>query len=150
MRDQHRQDRQQKIAQLYTALSELRTRLNQGKLTTVKSVLRSVNARLNKSGVSKFILFDVSQTPDGLVHLHWWINEQTLSQAERFDGRYLLVTNDSSLSHKEMFRLYRQKDGVETCFHICKSDLSVSPLFLHKDKRISSMIFINMVALLAY
>jgi hypothetical protein len=49
-----------------------------------------------------------------------------------------------------MFRLYRQKDGVETAFHICKSDLKVSPLFLHQDKRIAAMIFINMLALLAY
>ena len=65
-------------------------------------------------------------------------------------GRYLLVTNDYSLSNKEMFRLYRQKDGVEKCFRISKSDLKVSPLFLHKDKRIASMLFINMVALLAY
>ena len=49
-----------------------------------------------------------------------------------------------------MFRLYREKDGVEKCFRISKDDLHVSPLFLHKDKRIASMLFINMVALLAY
>lgn len=49
-----------------------------------------------------------------------------------------------------MFRLYKAKDGVEKCFRISKSDLKVSPFFLHKDKRIASMLFINMVALLAY
>ena len=70
--------------------------------------------------------------------------------AERYDGRYLLVTNDWTLSHQEMFRLYRQKDGVEKCFRISKDDLHVSPLFLHKDKRIAAMLFMNMVALLAY
>ena len=80
----------------------------------------------------------------------WAVWVAALAEAERKDGRYLLVTNDCSLSHQEMFRLYRQKDGVETCFHVCKSDLKVSPLFLHKDKRISSMIFLNMIALLAY
>jgi hypothetical protein len=66
------------------------------------------------------------------------------------DGRYLLVSNDWSLSHYEMFRLYRAKDGVETCFHIGKDDLALSPLYLHLDQRIASMIFVNMVALLAY
>ncbi len=49
-----------------------------------------------------------------------------------------------------MHRIYRAKDGVETCFHICKDDLAISPLYLHQDKRIASMIFVNMVALLAY
>ena len=49
-----------------------------------------------------------------------------------------------------MFALYRQKDGVEKRFHICKSDLKVSPVYLHQDKRIASMLLLNMIALLAY
>jgi len=49
-----------------------------------------------------------------------------------------------------MFALYRQKDGVEKRFRISKSDLKVSPIYLHKDKRIASMLLLNMIALLAY
>jgi hypothetical protein len=68
----------------------------------------------------------------------------------RKDGRYLLVTNDWSLSPQRMFDLYRQKDGVEKRFRISKSDLKVSPIYLHKDERIEGMLLINMVALLTY
>ncbi len=39
---------------------------------------------------------------------------------------------------------------MEKRFTICKSDLKVSPVYLHQDKRIASMLFLNMVALLAY
>lgn len=49
-----------------------------------------------------------------------------------------------------MFQLYRQKDGGEKRFHVCKSDLKVSPVYLHQDKRIASMLLLNMLALLAY
>ena len=150
LRDQLRQARQRKLDALDGELSELRSRIGQARLTTGKALQRSVNARLKQSKVADFVITDVQQATDGQVTLHWFRNEQTLAEAERKDGRYLLVTNDFSLSHHEMFRLYRQKDGVETCFHVCKSDLQVSPLFLHKDKRISSMIFLNMIALLAY
>lgn len=150
LRDQLRQARQHKLDALDAALCELRSRIGQARLTTIKAVQRSVNARLKQSKVADFVLTDVQQATDGQVTLHWVLNQQALAEAERKDGRYLLVTNDFSLSHHEMFRLYRQKDGVETCFHVCKSDLKVSPLFLHKDKRISSMIFLNMLALLAY
>ena len=66
------------------------------------------------------------------------------------DGRYLLVSNDWSLSHYEMFRLYRAKDGVETCFHIGKDDLALSPLYLHLDQRIASMIFVNIVGFMHF
>jgi hypothetical protein len=92
----------------------------------------------------------VSLTEAGQVQLSWQIDSYNLWQAEQRDGRYLLVTNDWSLSHREMFRLYRAKDGVEKRFHVCKADLKVSPVYLHQDQRIASMMLVNMLALLAY
>jgi hypothetical protein len=49
-----------------------------------------------------------------------------------------------------MLTLYRQKDGLEKRFTVAKSDLKVSPLYLHKDERIEAMLLLNMLALLAY
>lgn len=150
LRDQLRQARQAKLDALEAELVALRSAIGQTRLTTLKAVQRSLNARLKHSQVAQFVLTDLQQSADGQLTLSWFLNTQTLADAQRTDGRYLLVTNDQSLSHHQMFRLYRQKDGVETCFHICKSDLKVSPLFLHKDTRIAAMIFINMLALLVY
>jgi transposase len=56
----------------------------------------------------------------------------TLLLAMQQDGRYLLVTNDWPLSPRRTFDLYRQKDGVEKRFTVSKSDLKVSPIYLHK------------------
>ena len=106
--------------------------------------------RLRASPVARFLETTVYETETGQVNLLWQRKAEELAQVERSDGRYLLVTNDWSLSHAEMFRLYRQKDGVETCFHIGKADLQISPLYLHQDERISAMLFLNMVALLVY
>lgn len=92
----------------------------------------------------------VYETTTGQVNLYWHVNAEALYQAKQKDGRYLLATNDWSLSHHEMFALYRQKDGVEKRFYISKSDLKVSPVYLHKDTRIASMLLLNMIALLAY
>ena len=150
LRDQWRQSRQAQLDTLFANLEELRSRIGQPRLRTVKMVQRSVNARLKASKVAQFVNATVYMTAEGAVNLVWQIDREALAAAERQDGRYLLVTNDLTLSHREMFRLYREKDGVEKCFRISKSDLKVSPLFLHKDKRIASMLFINMVALLAY
>lgn len=160
IRDQLRHARQQKLEALMTELAQLRAHIGQPRCNSLKAVRRRVNARLKASGVAQFMLVDLREKAfpeqEALpktaprVSLHWQLNQQALARAQRRDGRYLLVTNDNSLSPADMFRLYRQKDGVETCFHILKSDLKISPLFLHKDARISAMLFINMVALLAY
>ena len=86
----------------------------------------------------------------GQVHLRWGLDRYALWKADQRDGRYLLVTNDWSLSPEQMLALYRQKDGVEKRFTVSKSDLKVSPVYLHKDERIEAMLLINMLALLAY
>ena len=82
--------------------------------------------------------------------LKWRVDETLLKNAERRDGRYLLVTNDNSLSPDQMLELYRSKDGGEKNFHIAKNDLNFSPIYLHKDSRIEGMLLINMIALLFY
>ena len=150
MRDQLRQSRQTQLDALAQQLAQLKARIGQPYCRTVKAVQRSANARCRTAKAGRFMSVRVCETADGQVDLQWQIDTHALRQAEERDGRYLLVTNDWSLSHQEMFVLYRQKDGVEKRFHICKSDLKVSPVYLHQDKRIASMLLLNMIALLAY
>jgi transposase len=150
MRDQLRQSRQTQLDVLAQQLAQLKARIGRPYYRTVKGVRRSANTRCRASKVGRFMSVHVCETVAGQVDLQWQIDTHALRQAEERDGRYLLVTNDWSLSHQEMLALYRQKDGVEKRFHICKSDLKVSPVYLHQDKRIASMLLLNMIALLAY
>jgi len=150
MRDQLRQSRQTQLDALAQELAQLKAKIGQPYYRTVKALQRSANARCRTAKAGCFMLATAYQTETGQVDLRWQIDTQLLWQAEERDGRYLLVTNDWSLTHQEMFRLYRDKDGVEKRFRICKSDLKVSPVYLHQDQRIASMLLLNMLALLAY
>jgi hypothetical protein len=135
---------------LDSELALLKVKIGQPYYRTVNCVRRSANARCKESKAGRFMSVNVCETADGQVELQWQIDTDTLWKAEEKDGRYLLVTNDWSLSQQEMFALYREKDGVEKRFYIHKSDLKVSPIYLHKDERIASMLLLNMIALLAY
>jgi len=150
LRDQLRQSRQAKLDALENELIRLQAKLGQPRYRTVKSVRRSAHARCRKSKVESFMSVRVDQSADGQVRLRWQVDTYALWQAEEKDGRYLLVTNDWSLSHRDIFARYRAKDGVEKRFQVSKSDLKVSPVYLHKDPRIASMLLLNMIALLAY
>lgn len=150
IRAQLRQTRQAQLDELCQELAQLQAKLGQPYYRTLKAVQRKANARCRESKVGHLLAVSVYQTAAGSVNLHWQIDSQALAQAEKKDGRYLLVTNDWSLTHEEMFAHYRQKDGVEKRFHVCKSDLKVSPVYLHQDQRIASMLLLNMLALLAY
>jgi hypothetical protein len=109
MRDQLRQSRQTQLDALAQQLVQLKARIGQPYYRTVKGVRRSANTRCRASKVGRFMSVRVCETADGQVDLQWQLDTHVLLQAEERDGRYLLVTNDWSLSHQEMFALYRQK-----------------------------------------
>jgi transposase len=150
LRDEWRQNRQQQLQALQEELARVRSDIGQPRLRSIKAVQRRVNSKLRTSNVGKFIQVNVYKSPAGGVTLHWQLDTEALALKERLDGRYLLVTNDNSLSHQQMFQLYRDKDGGEKRFLISKQDLKVSPIYLHQDQRIAAMLLLNMLALLAY
>jgi transposase len=150
IRDQLRHSRDQQLAALSQELAQVKAQIGQPRLRTVRAVQRRATTRLRASKVGHLMSVNAYQTQTGQVDLRWQVDTYALWQAQQRDGRYLLVTNDWSLSHQQMFQLYRAKDGVEKRFHVCKSDLQVSPLYLHQDQRLASMLWLNMLALLVY
>jgi transposase len=150
MRSALRQGRATKLRALRQELEEVQAKIGKPHHRTVEAVQKRANTRIKKSPVGKFMRAQAAVDEQGQIRLRWWVDRYTLLLAMRKDGRYLLVTNDWHLSLQRMFDLYRAKDGVEKRFRVSKSDLKVSPIYLHKDKRIEGMLLINMLALLAY
>jgi transposase len=150
MRNSWRKTRAAQLRALRQALSEVQAKIGRPRYRTVESVQKRANTQLKKSPVGKLMRAEAYADEEGQVRLRWWVDRYALWQAMQRDGRYLLVTNDWSLSPQRMLALYRQKDGVEKRFTISKSDLMVSPIYLHKDKRIEAMLLLNMLALLVY
>jgi transposase len=150
MRSALRKGRATKLRALRQELQEVQNKIGQPYYRTVEAVQKRADTRIKKSPVGKFMRAEAYTDEQDQIRLRWWIDRHALLLAMQKDGRYLLVTNDWSLSPQRMFDLYRQKDGVEKGFRISKSDLKVSPIYLHKDERIEGMLLINMLALLTY
>jgi len=145
-----RQSRATHLRALRQDLTELRAKIGQPRYRSLKSLQRSVNARLNASPVGHLLRVQVDVNEHNQPDLRWQIDTYQLWQAMQPDGRYLLVTNDLSLSPRQMLTLYRSKDGVEKRFRVTKSDLQLSPMYVHLDSRLEGLLLVNMIALLAY
>ena len=150
MRHALRQDRAKHLRALRQELAAVQAKIGRPWYRSVATVQQRADTVIRQSSVGRFMRAQAETDASGQVRLRWWIDCYTLWQAMQKDGRYLLATNDWSLSPQRMFDLYRQKDGVEKRFTVAKSDLKVSPLYLHKDERIEGMLLINMLALLTY
>ena len=103
---------------------------------------------LNKPG-GKFLQVELSGE-DGHLSLSWRVDVETLKEAMVLDGKFLLITNDPSLSGTEMVARYGDKDKVEKRFRTVKGPIQLRPIFLHRDDRIEALVFVNMLALLVY
>jgi transposase len=150
MRTALRRTRATQLRTLHQALIQVQAKIGRPHSRSVKSVQRHADTQLKKSPVGKLMRAEAYLDQDQQLCLRWWVDRYALWRAMQSDGRYLLVTNDWSLSPQRMLALYRQKDGLEKRFTVAKSDLKVSPIYLHKDDRIEAMLLINMLALLAY
>ncbi len=150
MRSAVRHTRATQLKALRHSLRQIEAKIGQPRLKTVKAVQRQADVTLRASPVSKLMHAEAHQDGPGPVRLRWWIDREALHKVMRRDGRYLLVTNDWTLSPVQMLALYHRKDDVEKCARVAKSQLRVSPIYVHKDERIEAMVLINMLGLLAY
>jgi hypothetical protein len=151
MRFARYRSRAQQFRALWQAFREIQTRADAGQVhyRTPAQVLARAETQCRRSPVGEWVTAEAHQAGKRIV-LNWHVKVNQLRDQMHQDGRYLIVTNDPRLSPQRMFELYRAKDGVEKDFRLCKSQLQVSPLYVHKDPRIQSMLLLNMLALLAY
>jgi transposase len=95
-------------------------------------------------------LVDIQLTgDDGQLALSFVVNEEQMKLAKEQDGRYLLATN-RPLSEEEMLTHFKWQDRIEKHVRAFKGPIRVRPIFLHKQERIESLVFICMLALLVF
>jgi transposase len=79
--------------------------------------------------------------------LKWWVDKKTVRQAEKLDGKYVLITT-LDLSALEILELYRARDKVERAFRITKEVIKIRPIWNHKESHIKAHLFICYLAYL--
>lgn len=150
MRSALRKSRAAQLRALQDELRAVQAKIGQPHYRSVKSVQQRAATRCKNSPVGHLLHPQAYLDDQGQVALRWEIDRAALAAALAQDGRYLLVTNDWTLSARDILDLYRQKDDVEKCFALAKGVLQVVPVRLHSDTRIEGMMLIHMLALLVY
>jgi transposase len=87
---------------------------------------------------------------DGRLDLTWSVDQTALAEAAKADGRYILIADVEDLSPDDIFALFKRQNIIEQRFRNFKTDLSVHPLWLHKEERIRALLLIVILALLVY
>jgi transposase len=77
-------------------------------------------------------------------------DEQAICDAERFDGKLVLLTNVSDFSAEQIVSRYKSLADIERGFRVLKSDLEIAPVFHRLPNRIRAHALICFLALVLY
>ena len=76
------------------------------------------------------------------------INRTAVEEAQRYDGKWVVTSNDDTLSAEDLALGYKQLMRVEQCWRSLKSGLRVRPVFHSRPWRIHAHVGIAVLALL--
>ena len=160
--------RQKKIEKAIAKLEELSPKLNAYHLKTRQEIKAAVDniCKDVKGFIEVKILTDRKQvkvkaspgrpSPTKSIYkykwefrygIQWQQNEQAIDKASKTDGLFPLITN-TVLEASEVLKKYKSQPFLEKRMYTQKSVLEVAPVFLKKEHRIESMLFLYFVALM--
>jgi len=126
-----RKHREQVIQELKAELASLKQEGNHSKRTC---------QLIAKQRYSRYL----RQTKTGKLR----INQAAIREAEKLDGRFVVHSNDDTLSAEDMALGYKQLMRVEQAWRTLKSSLRVRPVHHWTEHRIRAHIFISVLSLL--
>ena len=76
------------------------------------------------------------------------LDEEAVAYDRKSDGMYPLLTNDRSLTPKQVLEAHKRQPGIEKRFSQVKSVLEIAPVLLKDEGRIEALFFLFFAALL--
>ena len=78
------------------------------------------------------------------------VNETAIAEAERYDGKLVLLTNVTDFKAAHIVERYKSLADIERGFRVLKSDLEIAPVFHRLPDRIRAHALICFLALVLY
>jgi transposase len=134
---------EQGLASLERRLLKARTKIDRGPVERQIGRLLGRNSR----AAGRFVveLVDDPSLPSAL-RLKWSLRADLDEWARYSDGCYILRTNIADWTAEDLWKTYVQLTDAEAAFRICKSDLSIRPIWHQKAERVKAHIFVCFLA----
>ncbi len=89
----------------------------------------------------------VKETGEIAEGLNLSLNVDKITEEEKYDGYYSIVTSEKHLSDQEILALYRGLWEIEDSFKVIKSEFKARPVYLRAETHINAHFLIGFVSL---
>jgi transposase len=121
-------------------------REGRGRKPEAKSTRRKIEKLLEERRCEKLVEWKFTGGRGGR-RLKWRVDEKAVKEAEKLDGKYVLVTTLDK-SPKGILELYRSRDGVERAFRMLKGPIKIRPIWSRNGVHIEAHVFLCYLAML--
>jgi transposase len=80
--------------------------------------------------------------------LEWMVDDAAIAYDRKSDGVYPLLTNDKTLTPRQVLEAHKGQPTIEKRFEQCKTVHEIAPVFLKNEGRIESLFVLYFVGLL--
>lgn len=80
--------------------------------------------------------------------IQWRVNQDKVAYDQKSDGMYPLLTNDRSLTPRQVLEAHKRQPTIEKRFFQVKTVLEIAPVFLKNEGRVEALFFLYFVSLL--
>ena len=119
-------------------------------LDKANKLIRLKKGKLDK-GAYKYIKEEYIDKETGEILKkddYLYIDEERISEEEKYDGYYLIVSSELKMPDKEIIERYRGLWKIEESFKFTKSQLKSRPVYVRKKDHIEAHFFICFLALI--
>ena len=131
------------LATLGRRIEQSKKRLKKG--TIERQIGRLLERNSRAAGRYEIELIDSKECTAGF-RLEWSARTEWDEWSRHSEGTYVLRTNVSDWTPESLWRTYIQLTDAESAFRIQKSDLSLRPVWHHKEERVRAHIFVCFLA----
>jgi transposase len=116
-----------------------------GRRSSDRGAYQRFHKALLEKQMTRFIKPDL-----GSPSFTYSVDEEALEQAERLDGKLLLVTSLSDMTPEEVVHRYRSLADIERGFRVLKSEIEIAPVYHRLPDRIRAHALVCFLAFVLY
>ena len=148
-------------------LADIQRSVENGFMKEVSAVHKRVNTLYGKKQARNYFTYDVEKlTPSEISSLpprhrgqripalkfSYNYHPAIAKKDADYDGIYAVATSLRKKTHttEQVFTTFKEQHHIETAHHQWKAPLRLRPLFLKKNTRIESLVFVQFLALMAF
>jgi len=125
------------------ALEKVQTRVAQGRLKQPEKIGAAVERAMQKHRGYRYYAWELK---DGKLELSE--HPVNLPREKKYEGKYLIQTDQSDMTPEEAVKHYKELNEVERGFRSLKDPLGMRPIWHHVDRRVKAHIFVATLSFL--